>query len=79
MGNLALTLDGVPLDTRLEDQAAAHADEARRRYEAGVIQDARNIAAGRSKELPRIEHLLVLLEWLDGATSRPSPRDWAPF
>lgn len=46
------------------------ADEARARYESGIVEEARAIAAGRSAKLATREHLRVLLDWLDGARFR---------
>ena len=36
------------------------------RYESGVLEQARQIAAGKSLKLSTAEHLRVLLSWLDG-------------
>ena len=36
------------------------------RYESGIIEEARQIVAGKSLKLSTAEHLRVLLSWLDG-------------
>jgi len=35
------------------------------RYESGIIEEARQIVAGKSLKLSTAEHLRVLLNWLD--------------
>ena len=37
------------------------------RYESGIIEEARQIAAGKSLKLSTAEHLRVLISWLDGS------------
>ena len=39
------------------------------RYELKIINEARQIVAGKSLKLASIEHLRVVLSWLDCATS----------
>jgi hypothetical protein len=40
--------------------------EAQRRYESGIVEEARAIVAGRSTLNITVEHLRVVLSWLDG-------------
>lgn len=49
-------------------------------YERELVEEARDIVAGRSTNPPRVEHLRVLIAWLDGATAatRQQPTE-APF
>jgi len=35
-------------------------------YESRLVEEARGIAAGILKQRPTVEHLRVLLSWLDG-------------
>ena len=37
------------------------------RYESAMIEEAREIVAGKSLKLSTVEHLRVLLNWLDGS------------
>jgi hypothetical protein len=37
------------------------------RYESAMIEEARQIVAGKSLKLSTVEHLRVLLSWLDGS------------
>jgi len=37
------------------------------RYESGIIEEARQIVAGKSLKLSTAEHLRVLLSWLDAS------------
>ena len=46
----------------------------KRQDESHTVKQARDIVAGRSKKTPTIEHLRVLLEWLDGVA--PDGVDW---
>jgi len=67
-------------DELLEEQSAAASAEAQERYESGVIDEARAIVAEEIETAPSVEHLRVLLVWLDGAM--PAPRQGngeAPF
>lgn len=41
-------------------------------YESYVVENARAIVQGGSDATPSIEHLRVLLSWLDGAITRRS-------
>lgn len=41
-------------------------------YESSVVIQARRVAAGQSTEPPSLEHLRVLLRWLDAHATRPS-------
>lgn len=45
---------------------------AREEYEIGVIEEARRLVAGELPGVPSLEHLRVLLTWLDGALP-PAP------
>ncbi len=45
-------------------------------YEADIIEEARSIVAGEVNQPPTVEHLRVLLSWLDGCQSVPA--DAAP-
>jgi len=45
-------------------------DEAQARYEAAIVEESRAIVAGEHSGVPSVEHLRVLLEWLDGARIR---------
>ncbi len=68
------------LDERYEAQSAAASAEAQERYETGVIEEARSIVAGESETVPTVEHLRVLIVWLDGAMSAPEEENGeAPF
>ena len=49
------------------------------RYEVRIIEEARAIVAGKSKAAPTVEHLRVLLEWLDGASEQEHEQDSRPF
>lgn len=56
----------------------------RERYEREVVEQARDIVAGRSGEQPGREHLRVLLSWLDGEDAGPEqgpevPAHGVPF
>lgn len=67
-------------DELLEAQSAAASAQAQARYESGVIEEARSIVAGENETAPTVEHLRVLLVWLDGAMSAPEKEDGeAPF
>lgn len=41
-------------------------------YESSVVSQARRVVAGQSAELPNLEHLRVLLKWLDAHAMCPS-------
>lgn len=41
-------------------------------YESSVVSHARCVVAGQSNELPSLEHLRVLLKWLDAHAVCPS-------
>ncbi len=43
-------------------------------YEQAVVEQARRIVTGRSTAQPGIEHLRVLLQWLDGHATGAGPR-----
>jgi len=45
---------------------------AREEYEIEVIEEARRLVAGELPGVPSLEHLRVLLAWLDGALP-PAP------
>jgi len=45
-------------------------DDARARYEAQIVAEARAIVGGERDSVPSLEHLRVLLEWLDGLRTR---------
>lgn len=65
MGNLALVLS----------QPAPEPGD----WESALIEEARAIVAGQSAAAPRVDHLAVLLAWLDGAATLPQPFTAAPF
>ena len=48
-------------------------------YEAGVIEEARSIVNGECEAQPAVEHLRILLAWLDGSGSHPLANEDAPF
>ena len=52
---------------------------AREKYEMGVIEEARRLVAGELPGVPSLEHLRVLLAWLDGALPQASVDDTPPF
>ncbi|MBK1733643.1 hypothetical protein [Thiococcus pfennigii] len=73
-----LSLDGYPVyaapPRRVLEAIERQHDEHERlsalaqdRYEQRVIAEARAIAAGTSPAAPTVEHLRVVLRWLDGA------------
>ena len=45
----------------------AWSELAREEYEMGLIEEARRLVAGELPGVPSLEHLRVLLAWLDGA------------
>ena len=50
------------------------------RYEAGVIEEAREIVAGEIEQAPTVEHLRIALAWMDGARPAPIEKDGeSPF
>lgn len=49
----------------------AWSELAREEYEMGLIEEARRLVAGDLPGVPSLEHLRVLLTWLDGARPRP--------
>jgi hypothetical protein len=49
------------------------------RYEGNLIEQARAIVDGAHAGPPTVEHLRVLLDWLDGAQPHASALDTAPF
>lgn len=49
-----------------EDWGQMRSDEARARYEARIVSEARAIVAGEKECSPTVEHLRVVLDWLDG-------------
>jgi hypothetical protein len=64
----------------LEQQSAAASAEAQERYESGVIEEARAIVAEDVEMVPTVEHLRVLLVWLDCAMPAQKEEDGeAPF
>ena len=64
----------------LEQQSSAASAEAQERYESGVIDEARAIVAEEIETAPAVEHLRVLLVWLDGAMPAPRQEDGeSPF
>lgn len=77
--NLNLTLDGSRLGSHYAELGDAKSFEAEAAYERATVAAARAIVAGELTEPPTVEHLRVLIDWLDGAQSRPSPLDDAPF
>ena len=50
-----------------EDQQV---NKARAHYEASIVDEARSIVVGEHPSVPNVEHLRVLLEWLDGLRIR---------
>lgn len=78
MNDLALEVGGLELatDGSIGDVRSAEAQE---RYEAEIVEQARQIAAGRSMALPTREHLRVVLSWLDGVGPQSRERQAAPF
>jgi hypothetical protein len=67
-------------DELLEQRSAAASAEAQERYESGVIDEARAIVTEDVEMAPTVEHLRVLLVWMDGAMSAPEQEDGeAPF
>lgn len=56
------------------DQASAIAQE---RYEQKMIDEARSICRGDSNKAPSVEHLRLVLYWLDGPDS--SMNEEVPF
>ena len=53
-------------------------------YESALVEEARAIVAGRSRRKPSVEHLRILLVWLDHYETEPEPaKEWngqgAPF
>lgn len=63
----------------LEEQSAAASAEAQERYETGVIEEARSIVSGDIEAAPKVEHLRVLLVWLDSAAPAQEEGKEAPF
>ena len=61
-------LNEIFLGHQRESWEQQQVDEAQAHYESSVVEEARAIVAGRSKNPPAKEHLRVLLEWLDGAS-----------
>ena len=54
--------------------------QAQQHYESSVIEQARAIVDGEHSGPPTVEHLRVLLAWLDGALPRSSNTlDESPF
>ncbi len=51
---------------------------AREEYEMGVIEEARRLVAGELPGVPSLEHLRVLLTWLDGALPHSTAIDTPP-
>ncbi len=61
---------------RLRDEVEGDLDWewVKRQDESMRVKEARAIVAGKSKAAPTVEHLRVLLEWLDGVA--PDGVDW---
>jgi len=57
-------------DLWLSDLGAAASGVEQDRYESGVIEEARAIAAGEIEKAPTVEHLRVALSWLDGSNPK---------
>lgn len=51
---------------------------AREEYEMGVIEEARRLVTGELPGVPSLEHLRVLLTWLDGALPQVPVEDGSP-
>ena len=56
-----------------------YSDYYRRQYEAGLIDEAREMVAGQRESQPTVEHIRVLLEWLDGCLYEAKPDTQPPF
>ena len=70
MNNLNHTmqvLNEVFPDAQRETWEQKQVDDARARYESGVVEEARAIVGGQSNKPASKEHLRVVLDWLDGA------------
>ncbi|WP_041066113.1 hypothetical protein [Thiolapillus brandeum] len=56
-----------------------YSDYYRQQYESGLIEEARAMVAGQKDAQPTVEHVRVLLEWLDGCMYEPKPATQPPF
>ncbi len=70
MSNLILTLDGSRLGSHYAELGDAKSFEAQATYEQSTVAAARAIVAGELTAPPTVEHLRVLLDWLDVAPRR---------
>ena len=71
-------LNAIFPDEQREVFEQQQADEARSRYESGIVQEARDIVSGQCLKAATIEHLRVLLDWLDGTAAGFVPDDLVP-
>ena len=71
-------LNAIFPDEQREAFEQQQADEAQVRYESGIVQEARDILDGQCVKAATVEHLRVLLDWLDGSTAGFVPEELVP-
>ena len=75
MDNRSLTLDGASLESRCLDCAETQSATTREHYEQRLVAEARAMVEGICDRTPTVEHLRVVLDWLDGGPPRRSACD----
>ena len=75
MDNRSLTLDGASLESRCLDCAETQSATTREHYEQRLVAEARAMVEGICDRTPTVEHLRVVLDWLDGGPPQSSSRD----
>ena len=68
-------LNAIFPDEQREVFEQQQADEARSRYESGIVQEARDIVSGQCVKAATVEHMRVLLDWLDGTVVGFVPKE----